>query len=57
MPIYKLLEPAIRLARDGFPAYERLITALNVAKKSETFPQSLKQSLCQMTSFQKLDNS
>ena len=34
MPLYKLLEPAIRLARDGFPAYERLITALNVAKKS-----------------------
>ena len=22
MPMYKLLEPAIRLARDGFPAYE-----------------------------------
>jgi gamma-glutamyltranspeptidase/glutathione hydrolase len=36
MPLYKLLEPAIRLARDGFPAYERLITALNVAKKSRT---------------------
>ena len=34
MPLYKLLEPAIQLARDGFPAYERLITALNVAEKS-----------------------
>jgi len=42
MPLYKLLEPAIRLARDGFPAYERLITALNVAKKSRTLSPKFK---------------
>ena len=42
MPLYKLLEPAIRLARDGFPAYERLITALNVAEKSRTLSPKFK---------------
>jgi len=42
MPMYKLLEPAIRLARDGFPAYERLITALNVAEKSRTLSPKFK---------------
>ena len=42
MPLYKLLEPAIRLARDGFPAYERLITALNIAKKSRTLSPKFK---------------
>ena len=42
MPLYILLEPAIRLARDGFPAYERLITALNVAKKSRTLSPKFK---------------
>ena len=42
MPLYKLLEPAIRLARDGFPAYERLIIALNVAKKSRTLSPKFK---------------
>ena len=42
MPLYKLLEPSIRLARDGFPAYERLITALNVAKKSRTLSPKFK---------------
>ena len=42
MPLYKLLEPAIRFARDGFPAYERLITALNVAEKSRTLSPKFK---------------
>ena len=42
MPLYKLLEPAIRLARDGFPAYERLIAALNVAEKSRTLSPKFK---------------
>ena len=42
MPLYKLLEPAIQLARDGFPAYERLITALNVAEKSRTLSPKFK---------------
>jgi len=41
MPLYKLLEPAIQLAREGFPAYERLITALNVAEKSRTLSPKL----------------
>ena len=42
MPLYKLLEPAIQLAREGFPAYERLITALNVAEKSRTLSPKFK---------------
>ena len=43
MPLYKLLQPAIRLARDGFPAYERLITALLVAEKSRTLSPKFKE--------------
>jgi|TARA_B100000959_G_C14988765_1_gene626777 gamma-glutamyltranspeptidase/glutathione hydrolase len=43
MPLYRLLEPAIRLARDGFPVYERLITALLVADKSRTLSPKFKE--------------
>ena len=42
MPLYKLLQPAIRLAREGFPAYERLITALTVAERSRTLSPKFK---------------
>ena len=42
MPLNKLLQPAIRLAREGFPAYERLITALTVADRSRTLSPKFK---------------
>jgi gamma-glutamyltranspeptidase/glutathione hydrolase len=33
LPLAQSLEPAIRLAREGFPAYERLLTALSAKKE------------------------
>lgn len=43
LPLHSLLEPAILLARDGFPTYERLITALRVAEKSRTLSPKFKE--------------
>ncbi len=34
LPLSVSLKPAIKLAEEGFPAYRRLNTALNVAKRS-----------------------
>ena len=43
MPLYKLLQPAIRLAREGFPAYERLVTAVMIADKSKSLSPKFKE--------------
>ena len=43
MPLYRLLQPAIRLAREGFPAYERLVTAVMIADKSKSLSPKFKE--------------
>ncbi len=43
LPLVESLEPAIRLAEQGFPVYSRLNTALNVASRSSNLSSKFKE--------------
>ena len=43
LPLKQSLQPAIRLAEEGFPVYSRLNRALNVAKRSSSLSSKFKE--------------
>ena len=43
LPLNQSLQPAIRLAEEGFPVYSRLNTALNVARRSSSLSSKFKE--------------
>ena len=43
LPLKQSLQPAIRLAEEGFPVYSRLNTALNVARRSSSLSSKFKE--------------